>query len=72
MLTEALVAGTSGDSAKRERRGFPDARTTIGLRTARYKLVRWDTGAVELYDLATDPNELTNVAELAPLPFGRA
>ncbi len=63
VLTEALVAGTSGDSAKRERRGFPDARTTIGLRTARYKLVRWDTGAVELYDLATDPNELTNVAE---------
>ena len=63
VLTEALVAGVSGDSAKRERRGFPDARTTIGLRTARYKLVRWDTGAVELYDLATDPNELTNVAE---------
>ena len=42
-------------------RGFTDARTTIGLRTARYKLVRWASGVVELYDLERDPNELTNL-----------
>ena len=41
--------------------GLVDARTTIGLRTARYQLVRWASGAVELYDLERDPNELTNV-----------
>jgi arylsulfatase A-like enzyme len=58
VLTEALV-----DGAASAHPGFTDARTTIGLRTARYKLVRWATGEVELYDLATDPNELANVAE---------
>ena len=43
-------------------RGFHDPRTTIGLRTARYKLIRWASGAVELYDLNRDPNELHNMA----------
>jgi arylsulfatase A-like enzyme len=44
-------------------RGFTDARTTIGIRTARYKLVRDESGTVELYDLDVDPNELDSVAD---------
>jgi len=63
VLTEALVKGvSSGDPAVLARRGFTDALNVIGVRTARYKLVRWATGAVELYDLATDPNELHNLS----------
>jgi arylsulfatase A-like enzyme len=63
VLTEAIAdfAAAGGTRAAAER-GFRDARTTIGLRTARYKLVRWASGAVELYDLNRDPNELHNVA----------
>ena len=63
VLTEALVEGTGGvDPARLARRGFTDALTVIGVRTARYKLIRWATGAVELYDLGSDPNELHNVS----------
>ncbi|MGA8994427.1 MAG: sulfatase, partial [Nocardioidaceae bacterium] len=40
--------------------GFHDPRTTIGVRTARWKYVRYVDGDGELYDLDTDPNELTN------------
>ncbi len=42
--------------------GFTEARNTIGVRTARWKLVRYSNGETELYDLDQDPNELTNVA----------
>jgi N-acetylglucosamine-6-sulfatase len=38
--------------------GFDDVRTTIGIRTARWKYVRYDDGDGELYDLDRDPNEL--------------
>jgi N-acetylglucosamine-6-sulfatase len=38
--------------------GFDDARTTIGVRTARWKYVRYRDGDGELYDLDRDPNEL--------------
>jgi N-acetylglucosamine-6-sulfatase len=63
VLTEALVKGVSGGPpAVLASRGFTDALNVIGVRTARYKLVRWATGAVELYDLAMDPNELHNLA----------
>ncbi len=41
--------------------GFHDARTYVGLRTGQYSLLVYDTGELELYDLATDPNELTSV-----------
>jgi hypothetical protein len=34
----------------------------VGTRAARYKLVRWASGAVELYDMAHDPHELRNLA----------
>jgi N-acetylglucosamine-6-sulfatase len=44
----------------RDRRtaGFDDVRTSIGIRTARWKYVRYDDGDGELYDLDRDPNEL--------------
>jgi arylsulfatase A-like enzyme len=38
--------------------GFDDVRTSIGIRTARWKYVRYDDGDGELYDLDHDPNEL--------------
>lgn len=34
-----------------------------GVRTARYKYVRWSFGESELYDLRSDPDELVNLAE---------
>ena len=42
--------------------GFTESRNTIGVRTARWKMVRYSNGEAELYDLDADPNELTNVA----------
>ena len=33
-----------------------------GVRTSRYKYVRWDFGESELYDLRNDPDELVNLA----------
>jgi arylsulfatase A-like enzyme len=43
--------------------GWHDVRTHYGVRTDRYKLIRFygDMELWELYDLATDPNELKNV-----------
>ncbi len=35
--------------------------TGRAARLAQYKLIRWDTGAEELYDLAADPTEATNL-----------
>jgi arylsulfatase A-like enzyme len=62
VITEAIAErATAGGTPAAAARGFTDARTTIGLRTARYKLVRWASGVVELYDLQRDPNELTNL-----------
>ena len=62
VVTEAIAdRASAGGTPAAVERGFVDARTTIGLRTARYKLVRWASGVVELYDLERDPNELTNV-----------
>jgi arylsulfatase A-like enzyme len=40
--------------------------TYCGVRTEDAKLVRYATGEEELYDLATDPYELTNVAATDP------
>jgi hypothetical protein len=42
--------------------GFPDARNVIAVRTARYQLLRWASGDVELYDLLRDPEQLVNRA----------
>ncbi|MFT4011256.1 MAG: sulfatase, partial [Nocardioidaceae bacterium] len=41
---------------------YRDGRTTIGVRTARWKLIRYAGGEVELYDLDNDANELTSLA----------
>ncbi len=38
--------------------GVPRRLTTSGIRTGRYKLIRYSTGEGELYDLVADPNEL--------------
>jgi arylsulfatase A-like enzyme len=43
--------------------GFHDPRNTIGVRTARWKYVRYSDGDAELYDLDHDPNELDNVID---------
>jgi arylsulfatase A-like enzyme len=42
--------------------GFTDARNVISVRTARYQLLRWASGDVELYDLQRDPGQLVNRA----------
>jgi N-acetylglucosamine-6-sulfatase len=57
-VTEGLVGWRAPGA---ERRGFTDARTSIGIRTARYLFVRYANGDRELYDLDEDPNELRNV-----------
>ena len=41
--------------------GFDNALTGTGVRTARWKYVRYVDGDAELYDLDHDPNELDNV-----------
>ena len=41
--------------------GF-DARTAIGVRTARYMFVRYANGESELFDLLKDPLEMRSVA----------
>ena len=43
--------------------GFHDARNTIGVRTPRYKYVRYSDGDAEMYDLDRDPNEMRSVID---------
>src|SRR5215467_12231354 len=53
--------------------GTPGKNRAVMLRTARYKLTRFDDGGGELYDLVRDPDELTNVIdhpEMAPIKAG--
>ncbi|WP_109505727.1 sulfatase [Nocardioides speluncae] len=40
--------------------GF-DERGSIGIRTSRWSMIRYANGAGELYDLRTDPSQLTNL-----------
>ena len=40
----------------------PTPLNTRGLRLGRWKLTRYSTGEAELYDLASDPLELRNLA----------
>lgn len=51
------------DPTKNPDRGFDDARDIIGIRTARYKLIKLSGGWTELYDLNSDPNELESVSQ---------
>ncbi|GAA4128360.1 sulfatase [Nocardioides fonticola] len=55
IVTESLV------HRKGRRAGFDNARGAIGVRTARYSMMLYRTGASELYDLAKDPREQTNL-----------
>lgn len=58
VVTEGLLTGVRRVDAGH---GVPRGFTTSGLRTGRYKLIRYSTGEAELYDLLTDPNELRSV-----------
>lgn len=61
VLTEAVDGSRIFRSAASGKApGFDDARNTIGVRTPRWKYVRYSTGDAELYDLDADPNELRN------------
>lgn len=63
VVTEGIVGRSEQQRQGRDETvGFTDPRTTIGIRTARYKLIRDASGTVELYDLDADPNELNSVA----------
>jgi N-acetylglucosamine-6-sulfatase len=57
VVTEGLIT----DVHRRKTSDLPEGLTTSGLRTGRYKLIRYANGDNELYDLMTDPNELTSV-----------
>ncbi len=57
VVTEGLIL----DVRRRPGNGLPPGLTTSGIRTPRYKLIRYANGDAELYDLLRDPNELTSV-----------
>lgn len=64
VVTEGSIDGPAYLHHTRKRQSeFMDARTTIGIRTARYKLIHDASGTVELYDLDVDPNELDSVVD---------
>lgn len=60
-IRPVLTEGTEGARVFHRKSRLPlfvDARTTIGIRTARWKYIRYNDGDGELYDLQQDPNEL--------------
>lgn len=60
-IRPVLTEGTEGSHVFHSHSRLPlftDARTTIGIRTARWKYIRYNDGDGELYDLEHDPNEL--------------
>ncbi|MGO4254975.1 sulfatase-like hydrolase/transferase [Marmoricola sp. RAF53] len=59
--TAVVTEGLLPDLRRKSGTGVPAGFTTSGLRTGRYKLIRYSTGEAELYDLFRDPNELTSV-----------
>lgn len=54
VVTEGLLTGLQ----RVEGSGVPAGFTSSGIRTGRYKLIRYATGEGELYDLRVDPLEL--------------
>lgn len=64
VVTESLYGTVDGTVLHWHVKGFPafeDARGAIGIRLGRYKITVYHDGFVEMYDLATDPNELEGV-----------
>lgn len=62
VLVENQVTGPELNAARDESPlGYARTLTGTGLRTARWKYVRYIDGDAELYDLTRDPNELHNV-----------
>ena len=60
VLTEGLeTSAVFRDAATHPVPGFTDARTTIGIRTPRWKYVRYVDGDGELYDLDATPTSCT-------------
>jgi N-acetylglucosamine-6-sulfatase len=59
--TPVLDEGAFTEGLGNNTPGFAWPRTTIGVRTARYSLIRLRTGENELYDLQRDPLENHNV-----------
>ncbi|MDN5744895.1 MAG: sulfatase [Nocardioidaceae bacterium] len=57
VVTEAIRTSGGHDPA------FTDRRTTIGIRVSRYSYTRYRDGSAELYDLAADPRQDSNVAD---------
>jgi arylsulfatase A-like enzyme len=57
VVTEGLVV----DVRRQPGSDLPEGLTTSGLRTGRWKLIRYANGESELYDLVNDPNELTSL-----------
>jgi N-acetylglucosamine-6-sulfatase len=69
--TGAKRAGTAvgeignGDDGNQGKTAAPGDQQFVAIRTPRYKYVEYGNGERELYDLAKDPDELTNLAGLA-------
>ncbi len=59
--TPVVTEGLLKDVVRRKGMAFPHGLTTSGIRTGRYKLIRYSSGEAELYDLMSDPNELRSV-----------
>ena len=57
----AVVTESALPGRRRPAPGFPDRRSTIGIRTAQYSLIVNRSGPDELYDLAVDAFENRNV-----------
>ena len=51
-----------GDNGNQGKTAAPGDQRFVAIRTPRYKYVEYANGEKELYDLAKDPDELTNVA----------
>lgn len=59
--TGVLTEATHGPGVRRGEPGFGGPRTSIGVRTERYSMIRNRTGEHELYDLLRDPLQMRNV-----------